>query len=179
MRTGFWEPNRPLRVHQPVGDCRKWFFECRANTSALALALRFRRAAGLLSARSANSVTQPGAPREVRHEFKWDARRGIAMQHQLSNSNASFGLVKSPSTANHASEKIAHFVATEATCSMQFKRARNSLRGKQETWERIWLVETALRAAQRSNPHASSGDGCSDRQLSKQTPSVPPLPAAK
>ena len=44
-----------LRVQRPVRDCRKWFFECQANTSALALALRFRRhrAVGLLSARSA------------------------------------------------------------------------------------------------------------------------------
>ena len=99
------------------------------------------------------------------------------MQHQPSNSNASttIGPVKSRPTANHASEKIARFAAAEATCSMQFKRARNSLKGKQETWERIRLVETALRAAQRSNPHASSGVGCSDRQLSKQTPSVPPV----
>ena len=99
------------------------------------------------------------------------------MQHQPSNSNASttIGPVKSRPTANHASEKIARFAAAEATCSMQLKRARNSLRRKQETWERIWLVETALRAAQRSIPHASSGVGCSDRQLSTQTPSVPPV----
>ena len=98
------------------------------------------------------------------------------MQHQSSNSNASttIGPVKSRPTANHASEKIARFAAAEATCSMQFKRARNSLRGKQETWERIRLVETALLAAQRSIPHASSGVGCSDRQLSTQTPSVLP-----
>ena len=99
------------------------------------------------------------------------------MQHQLSNSNASttIGRVKSRPIANHASEKIARFAAAEATCSMQLKRARNSLKGKQETWERIRLVETALLAAQRSIPHASSGVGCSDRQLSKQTPSVPPV----
>jgi hypothetical protein len=115
----------------------------------------------------------------MRPEFKWNATRGVAMQHQLSNSNASttIGRVKSRPTANHASEKMARFAAAEATCSMQFKRARNFLRGKQETWERIRLVETALRAAQRSVPHASSGVGCSDRQLSTQTPSVPPVGA--
>jgi hypothetical protein len=101
------------------------------------------------------------------------------MQHQLSNSNASttIGRVKSSPTANHASEKIARLAEAEATCSMQFKQARNFLRGKQETWERIRLVETALRAAQRSIPHASSGVGYSDRQLSTRTPSVPPVGA--
>jgi hypothetical protein len=101
------------------------------------------------------------------------------MQHQLNNSNASttIGQVKSSPTANHASEKIARFAEAEATCSMQFQRARNVLRGKQETWERIRLVEDALRAAERSVPHASSGVGCSDRQLSTQKPSVPPVGA--
>ena len=115
----------------------------------------------------------------MRPEFKWDATRGVAMQHQLSNSNASttIGRVKSRPTANHASERIARFAEAEATCGMQFKQARNFSRGKQETWESIRLVETALRAAQRSVPHASSGVGCSDRQLSTQTPSVPPVGA--
>lgn len=115
----------------------------------------------------------------MRPEFKWDAARGVAMQHQLSNSNASttIGRVESRPTANHASEKIARFAAAEATCSMQFKQARNFLRGKQETWERIRLVESALRAAQRSVPHASSGVACSDRQLATQMPSVPPVGA--
>jgi hypothetical protein len=101
------------------------------------------------------------------------------MQHQLSNSNAStaIGRVRSSSTANHASERIARLAEAEATCSMQFNRARNFLRGKQETWERIRLVETALRAAQRSVPHASSSVGVSDRKLSRQTQSTPSVGA--
>jgi hypothetical protein len=101
------------------------------------------------------------------------------MQHQLSNSNAStaIGRVRSSSTANHASERIARLAEAEATCSMQFKRARNFLKGKQETRERIRLVETALRAAQRSVPHALSGIGSSDRQLSTQTQSAPSVGA--
>jgi Bacterial SH3 domain len=113
----------------------------------------------------------------MRPEFKWDATRGVAMQHQLSNSNASttIGRVKSSPTANHASEKITRFAEAEATCGMQFKQARNFSNAKPETRERIRLVETALRAAQRSVPHASSGVGCSDRQLSTQTPSAPPV----
>jgi hypothetical protein len=115
----------------------------------------------------------------MRPEFKWDATRGVAMQHQLSNSNASttIGRVKSSPTANHASETIARFAEPEATCGIQFKQARNFSNAKPETRERIRLVETALRAAQRSVPHASSGVGCSDRQLSTQTPSAPPVGA--
>lgn len=115
----------------------------------------------------------------MRPEFKWDATRGVAMQHQLSNSNASttIGRVKSSPTANHGSERIARFAEAEATCGMQFKQARNFSNAKPETRERIRLVETALRAAQRSVPHASSGVGCSDRQLSTQTPSAPPVGA--
>jgi Bacterial SH3 domain len=115
----------------------------------------------------------------MRPEFKWDATRGVAMQHQLSNSNASttIGRVKSSPTANHASERIARFAEADATCGMQFKQARNFSNAKPETRERIRLVETALRAAQRSVPHASSGVGCSDRQLSTQTPSAPPVGA--
>jgi hypothetical protein len=115
----------------------------------------------------------------MRPEFKWDATRGVAMQHQLSNSNASttIGRVKSSPTANHASERIARFAEADATCGMQFKQARNFSNAKPETRERIRLVETALRAAQRSVPHASSGVGCGDRQLSTQTPSAPPVGA--
>ena len=99
------------------------------------------------------------------------------MQHQLSNSNASttIGRVKSSPTANPASGKIARFAEADATCGMQFKQARNFSNAKSETREHIRLVETALRAAQRSVPHASSGVGCSDRQLSTQTPSAPPV----
>jgi uncharacterized protein YgiM (DUF1202 family) len=113
----------------------------------------------------------------MRPEFKWDATRGVAMQHQLSNSNASttIGRVKSSPTANHASERIARFAEADATCGMQFKQARNFSNAKPETRERIRLVETALRAAQRSVAHASSGVGCGDRQLSTQTPSAPPV----
>ena len=98
------------------------------------------------------------------------------MQHQLSNSNASttIGRVKSSPTANHASGKIARFAEAETTCGMQFKQARNFSNVNPETRERIRRVETALRAAQRSVPHASSGVGCSD---STQTPSAPPVRA--
>jgi hypothetical protein len=115
----------------------------------------------------------------MRPEFKWDATRGVAMQHQLSNSNASttIGRVKSSPTANHASERIARFAEADATCGMQSKQARNFSNAKPETREHIRLVETALRAAQRSVPRASSGVGCSDRQLSTQTPSAPPVGA--
>jgi hypothetical protein len=60
---------------------------------------------------------------------------------------------------------------------MQFKQARNFSNAKPETRERIRRVETALRAAQRSVLHASLGVGCSDRQLSTQTPSAPPVRA--
>ena len=100
----------------------------------------------------------------------WDAT-GVGMQHQLSNSNASMTIarVKSSPTANHASEKITRFAEAETTCGMQFKQARNFSNANPETRERIRQVETALRAAQRSVPHASSGVGCSDRQLSTQT----------
>jgi Bacterial SH3 domain len=101
------------------------------------------------------------------------------MQHQLSNSNASttIGRVKSSPTANHASGKIARFAEAETTCGMQFKQARNFSNANPETREGIRRAETALRAAQRSVPHASSGVGCSDRQLSTQTPSAPPVRA--
>ena len=108
-----------------------------------------------------------------------DAARGVAMQHQLSNSNASttIGPVKSSPTTNHASERIARFAKAGVTCGMQFKQARNFSNANPETRERVRLVETALRAAQQSVPHASSGVGCSDRQLSTQTPSAPPVGA--
>ena len=102
------------------------------------------------------------------------------MQHQLSNSNASttIGRVKSSPTGNRASARLARFAETEATCAMQFKQTRDFSNVKPEASERIRLVETALRAAaQRCVPHASSGVGCSDRQLSTQTPSAPPVGA--
>jgi Bacterial SH3 domain len=97
------------------------------------------------------------------------------MQHQLSNSNASttIGRVKSSPTGNRASARLARFAETEATCAMQFKQTRDFSNVKPEASERIRLVETALRAAaQRSAPQASSGGGCSDRQLSTRTPSA-------
>jgi len=97
------------------------------------------------------------------------------MQHQLSNSNASttIGRVKSSPTGNRASARLARFAETEATCAMQFKQTRDFSNVKPEASERIRLVETALRAAaQRSAPQASSGGGCSDRQLSNRTPSA-------
>ena len=111
----------------------------------------------------------------MRPRAQWDATRGVAMPHQLSNSNAStaIGRVKSNPTVYHASERMARFAETEATCSMQGKQARNFSNVKPEASERIRLVETALRAAeQRSAPQASSGGGCSDRQLSTRTPSA-------
>jgi len=111
----------------------------------------------------------------MRPRAQWDATRGVAMPHQLSNSNAStaIGRVKSNPTVYHASERMARFAETEATCSMQCKQARNFSNVKPEASERIRLVETALRAAeQRSAPQASSGGGCSDRQLSTRTPSA-------
>lgn len=95
------------------------------------------------------------------------------MQHQLSNSNAptTIGRVKSSPTGNRASARLARFAETEATCAMQFKQTRDFSNVKPEASERIRLVETALRAAaQRCVPHASSGVGCSDRQLSSRTP---------
>jgi Bacterial SH3 domain len=101
-----------------------------------------------------------------------DATRGVAMEHQLSNSNASTTIdrVKSSPTSNRASARLARFGETEATCAMQFKQTRDFSNVKPEASERIRLVETALRAAQRSA--ASSGGGCSDRQLSTRTPSA-------
>jgi len=142
--------------------------------------LRFRRhrAVGLLSARSALASRNLG--RRKRCAPSSSGRlRGVAMQHQLSNVNASttIGRVKSSPTANHALGKIARFAEAETTCGMQFKQARNFSNAKPETRESIRRVETALRAAQRSVPHASSGVGCSDRQLSTQTPSAPPVRA--
>jgi hypothetical protein len=94
------------------------------------------------------------------------------MEHQLSNSNASTTIdrVKSRPTSNRASARLARFAETEATCAMQFKQTRDFSNVKPEASERIRLVETALRAAQRSA--ASSGGGCSDRQLSTRTPSA-------
>jgi hypothetical protein len=109
----------------------------------------------------------------VPHELKGTLRRGVALQHQLSNSNASstIGRIKSSPTGKLASARLARFAVTEAIRGMQFKQARNFSNLKPEASERIRLVETALRAAaQRSAPQASSGGGCSDRQLSTRTP---------
>ena len=118
----------------------------------------------LLSERSLNSVTRPRAPeREVPHKLKRTLGGGVAMQHQLSNSNASttIGRVKSSPTGTLASARLARFAETEATRAMQFKQARN-----------IRLVETALRAAaQGCALQASSGNRHGDRQLSTGTPS--------
>jgi Bacterial SH3 domain len=101
---------------------------------------------------------------------------GVAMQHQLSKSNASTTMspVKPSPIGNRAS--LARFAETEAPCAMQFKKALDFSNTKPEASEGIRLVETALRAAaQRSASHASSGAGCSDRELSaisRRTPSV-------
>ena len=100
------------------------------------------------------------------------------MQHQLSNSNASTTIspVKPSPIGNRASARLARFAETEAPCAMQFKKALDFSNAKPEARERVRLIETALRAAaQRSAPQASSGAGCSDRQLSaisRRTPSV-------
>ena len=108
------------------------------------------------------------------HELKGTLRRGVALQHQLSNSNASstIGRIKSSPTGNLASARLARFAVTEATRAMQFKQARNFSNVKPEASERIRLVETALRAAaQGCAPQASSGNRHGDRQLSPGTPS--------
>jgi hypothetical protein len=105
----------------------------------------------------------------VPHELK-GTLRGVALQHQLWNSNASttIGQVKS----NLASARLARFAAAEAIRGMQFKQARNFSKVKPEASERIRLVETALRAAaQGCAPQASSGNRHGDRQLSTGTPS--------
>ena len=103
------------------------------------------------------------------HELKGTLRRGVALQHQLRNSNASttIGQVKS----NLASARLARFAAAEAIRGMQFKQARNFSNVKPEASERIRLVETALRAAaQGCAPQASSGNRHGERQLSTGTP---------
>ena len=124
--------------------------------------------------RSLNSVTRPRAlEREVPHELG-DATRGVAMQHQLSNSNAptTIGRVKSSPTGNLASARLARFAETEASRAMQFKQARNFSKVKPEARERIRRVETALRvAAQGCGPQASSGNKQGNRQLSTGAPS--------
>src|SRR5262245_18717070 len=81
----------------------------------------------LLSERSLNSVTRPWAlETEVPHKLG-DANRGVAMQHQLSNSNAptTIGRVKSSATGNLVSARLARSAETEASRAMQFKQARN------------------------------------------------------
>ena len=103
------------------------------------------------------------------HELKGTLRRGVALQHQLRNSNASttIGQVKS----NLASARLARFAAAEAIRGMQFKQARNFSNVKPEASARIRLVETALRAAaQGCAPQASSGNRHDDGQLSTGTP---------
>ena len=98
--------------------------------------------------------------------------RGVALQHQLSNLNASstIGRIKSSPTGKLASARLARFAVTEAIRAMQFKQARNFSNLKPEASERIRLVETALRAAaQGCAPQASSGNRHGD--LSPETPS--------
>jgi Bacterial SH3 domain len=126
-----------------------------------------------------NSATRPWAQeKEAPREFKWDATWGVAMQHQLSNSNASTTIspVKPSPIGNRASVRLARFAETEAPCAMKFKRALDFSNAQTKASEQIRLVETALRAAaQRSAPQASSGAEISDRQLSaisRRTPSV-------
>ena len=100
------------------------------------------------------------------------------MQHQLSNSNASTTMspAKPSPISNRASARLARFAETEAPCAVQLKKTLDFSIAKREASESIRLVETALRAAaQGSAPHASSGAGCSDRELSaisRRTPSV-------
>ena len=106
--------------------------------------------------------------------LKGTLRRGVALQHQLRNSNASstIGRIKSSPAGNLASARLARFAVTEATRAMQFKHARNVSNVKPEASERIRLVKTALRAAaQGCAPQASSGNRHGDRQLSPETPS--------
>lgn len=127
----------------------------------------------LLSERSLNSVTRPRAlEREVPHELG-DATRGVAMQHQLSNSNAptTIGRVKSSPTGNLASARLARSAETEASRAMQFKRARNFSKVKPEVRGRIRLVETALRVAAEGCVPQASGNRHGDRQLSTGAPS--------
>jgi hypothetical protein len=103
-----------------------------------------------------------------------DATRGVAMQHQLSNSNASttIGRVESSPTGNLASARLARSAETEASRAMQFKQARNFSKVKPEARERIRLVETALRvAAEGCVPQAWSGNSHGERQLFTRTPS--------
>jgi hypothetical protein len=103
-----------------------------------------------------------------------DATRGVAMQHQLSNSNASttIGRVESSLTGNLASARLARSAETEASRAMQFKQARNFSKVKPEARERIRLVETALRvAAEGCVPQAWSGNSHGERQLFTRTPS--------
>ena len=105
-------------------------------------------------------------------ELKGTLRRGVALQHRLSNSNASStsGRIKSSPTGNLASARLARFAVTEAIRAMPFKQARNFSNVKPEASERI--RETALRAAaQGCAPQASSGNRHGDRQLSPGTPS--------
>ena len=108
------------------------------------------------------------------HELRGRYAGGVALQHQLSNSNASstIGRIKSSPTGNLASARLARFAVTEAIRAMQFKQARNFSNVKPEASERVRLVETALRAAaQGCAPQASSGNRHGDRQLSPGTPS--------
>jgi len=103
---------------------------------------------------------------------------GVAMQNQLSNSNASttIGSVKPGPIGNRASVRLARLAETGAPCAIQKNKTLDFSTATPGASEQIRLVETALRAAaQRPLPQASSGPGCSDRQLSaisRQTPSV-------
>src|SRR5918995_4376792 len=109
------------------------------------------RGVGLFLNVSLNSVTRPRAPERGAPRAKWDAT-GVAMQHQLSNSNASTTIGR----------VLARFAETEATRGVQFIS-----NVKPEVRERIRLVERALRAAaQGCAPRASSGSRHGDRQLS-------------
>ena len=130
-----------------------------------------------------NSATRPWAPeKEAPRKFKWDATWGVAMQHQLSNSNASTTIspVKPSPISNRASVRRARFAETEAPCAMKFKRALDFSNAQPKASEQIRLVETALRAAaQRSAPQASSGAEISDRQLSAISRRTPPVDAQR
>ena len=107
------------------------------------------------------------------HELKGTLRRGVALQHQLSNSNAptTIGRVKSSPTGNLASARLARSAETEASRAMQFKRARNFSKVKPEVRGRIRLVETALRVAAEGCVPQASGNRHGDRQLSTGAPS--------
>ena len=93
---------------------------------------------------------------------------GVAMQHQLSYSNASTTLspFKPSPIGNRESARLARLAETEAPCAMRFKKTLDISNARSKESEHIRQVEMALRAAaQKSAPQASSGAVCSDARL--------------